>query len=292
MRIFTVQRRESFAARLLKMHVYIEDYENPTTKVAGKPCRLLGYIKNGETRTFNIPESACHIYVVAGKPKGYLESELLPLPEGNQPIFVSGQNCFDFFTGTPFRFDNIVNETTYRHRSKNMKKGLWVMLAAILIGLMIGIALGIVVATARNKPIVYEENGISITLPPSFESVENRDFSPYYTNGTCSIAVIRESENSTNLHHLIDYANAVEDLMDDYDKITTSVTPQKGLLYLEYTVKEEDATYCWIVFFYMTPANHYAENASFYRLIMGTSAENYEALRDDFFEWAKTVEVE
>ena len=124
MRIFTVQRRESFAARLLKMHVYIEDYENPTTKVAGKPCRLLGYIKNGETRTFNIPESACHIYVVAGKPKGYLESELLPLPEGNQPIFVSGQNCFDFFTGTPFRFDNIVNETTYRHRSKNMKKGL------------------------------------------------------------------------------------------------------------------------------------------------------------------------
>ena len=51
MRKLTILRRSTFVACLGRMSVWFEDPVNPTATIDGRPCRLLGKIKNGETVT-------------------------------------------------------------------------------------------------------------------------------------------------------------------------------------------------------------------------------------------------
>ena len=105
MRKLTITRRRSFVASLAKMKVYLEDRQYGDTMVSGTPCRLLGTIKNGETVTFDIPNTAGMLFVTAGK-NSYC-SEALPIFEGEADIFLSGQNYYDRISGNAFRFDGV-----------------------------------------------------------------------------------------------------------------------------------------------------------------------------------------
>ncbi len=56
MRKLTIKRQKSIVACLMKVKFYIEDRANGNHNVNGIPCRLLGKLKNGEEKTFEISE--------------------------------------------------------------------------------------------------------------------------------------------------------------------------------------------------------------------------------------------
>lgn len=295
MRTLVIQRRKSSFAGLLKMYVYIEDHDNPTAKIAGTPCRMIGKLQNGDTEVLDIPESACRIFVAARKPFGYLSSEVLSLPEGSETIYLTGQNRFDFFTGSPFRFDHIVNEETIRHRTRNTRGGLWVVLAALIIGFIIGTLLGIAVIKKQNEPVVHTNKGLSITLPPSFTCtpVEDDDYlTTIFASGNCLITVVKESRAPTHINSLKAYASAVEQMLTEEGcRIITPARPNNGHYYIEYRVTEEGVTYRGVMFLYLNVSAHIS-TSYYYRVDITVPTEEYDTYREDFFEWAKTVEVE
>ena len=294
MRTLVIQRRKSSFAGLLKMYVYIEDHENPTAKIAGTPCRMIGKLQNGDTEVLDIPESACRIFVAARKPFGYLSSEVLSLPEGSETIYLTGQHRFDFFTGSPFRFDHIVNEETIRHRTRNTRGGLWVILATLIISFIIAMLLCVVIAHELSKPIVHTKEGFWISLPRSFtydEPEESGVIAVYY-NDYCEIWVQKDLKSITGHPQMIDFANNLERVISLNEKVITPITPNNGCFYMEYQTNDDGTIHQHILFIYMTPTNSNTDYPCYYRVTMSTLADNYDILREDFFEWAKTVEVE
>ena len=58
MRNLTITREKSFVGCLGRVKVFIEDHTYIETTINNIPCRKLGDLKNGETKTFLISEQA------------------------------------------------------------------------------------------------------------------------------------------------------------------------------------------------------------------------------------------
>ena len=67
MRELTITRRKTVVGCAGKLKVYIEDPSAVELIINNSPCRMLGTLRNGETKQFSIPEEACKIFVIAGK---------------------------------------------------------------------------------------------------------------------------------------------------------------------------------------------------------------------------------
>lgn len=121
------------------MKVYIEDEANPETTINGVPCRKLGFIKNNETKTFEIDEKAAKLFVIVDALSKNYCNDLYPIPEGTEDIFLSGTFKYDFSTGSAFRFDGVASLETIMHRQQTEKKGLTLLVVFVIIGFILGI---------------------------------------------------------------------------------------------------------------------------------------------------------
>jgi len=82
MRNLTITRTKSFVGCLGTMKVYIEDVMGGELNINGFPCRKLGKLKNGATVTFEIPDTATRIYVIADRLSISFCNEFYPIPAG------------------------------------------------------------------------------------------------------------------------------------------------------------------------------------------------------------------
>ena len=128
MRNLTIQRRKSFVACLAKMKIYIEDPFHPEITIQNIPCRKLGDLRNGEQKTFQIEDYAAKIFVIADKMSKNFCCEFFQLPEGDQDVFLLGQNKFNPASGNAFRFDNNENSEALNSRKNGTKKGLFILI--------------------------------------------------------------------------------------------------------------------------------------------------------------------
>ena len=105
MRNLTVRRNKTFVGCAAKIQIYIEDM-NSTETIGGIPCRLLGVLKNGESATFPIEDSACKIIASFRGPGKNQFYDYYKLPEGTEDWYLSGKCQFNPGAGNAFLFDN------------------------------------------------------------------------------------------------------------------------------------------------------------------------------------------
>jgi len=167
MRKLTIKRQKSFIACLGKMKVYIEDPSSSDLAFGNASFRKLGTLKNGEEATFEIGNGEARICVIADKlTKGYC-NEFLPLPAGEEDIYLSGKNHYNPTKGNPFYFDNVSDPTVLKNRKKGTMIGIAIFLGAFLLGILIGLYNAGLFES--NDPKVFTYDDVQITLTEAFE---------------------------------------------------------------------------------------------------------------------------
>ena len=138
MRNLTIHREKSFVACLAKDKVYIEDPYAGDTVIGGVPCRKLGDLKNGETKTFVVGDEAARVYVISDKLSKDFCNDFFILPAGDFPIILNGKHAYNPVSGNAFRFHDNLNPEAVANRKRGGRIGVVVLIAAVIIGFVIG----------------------------------------------------------------------------------------------------------------------------------------------------------
>lgn len=91
MRNLTIKRLSTWVGKLGKIKIYIEDPTNPQLMINKFPCRLLGTLKDGEEKTFEIPTEAVRIFAIAGKITKAISNDYIHIAPGEEDYYVTGR---------------------------------------------------------------------------------------------------------------------------------------------------------------------------------------------------------
>lgn len=254
MRNLTIKRTKSFVASLMKMKIYIEDPTSDEIVINNVRCRKIGYLKNGEEKTFQIDERSAKVFVIADKLSKNYCNELYILPEGQEDIFLSGKNKFNLASGNAFRFDNNINEAVSDNRKRGTRKGLVVFLASFLAGLLIFFAGYNLIFNPTPKEKTFSSDEMTITLTNEFEKMESDKYIDVYESRKMVVfsskeefALFEGAENYT--------AKQYCDLTIQINNLDSSKTKTSdGLTYFEYDSVNPNTnkTYHYFVYVYKT----------------------------------------
>lgn len=286
MRNLTITRAKSFVACLGKMKVYIEDPEANELLINGVPCRKLGDLKNGATVTFPITEQAARVYVIADKVSCNYSNDFYPLEAGTEDVTLSGKNHFNPGAGNPFRFDGNTSPEVLANRKKGSRKGILVLIVAVVIGLFVGLYGPLRVNVSTVEPEEFSAEGMAITLTNQFDEVSYQGFTQCYESKT--VAVFTLKEDFTLMDGLEDYT------LEDYGLLVVQsngmdssvLRTEKGILYFDYTTQGGDGQ----DYYYM--ATLHKGSDAFWLIQFATPASNESKYRDQFLDWAATVDFE
>lgn len=281
MRNLTIKRDKSFVACLMADKVYMEDSASSEITINNVPCRLLGTLKNGEQKTFSIPQEETKIFVIADKLSKNFCNEVYTVPAGEENVFLSGRNHFNPASGNAFRFDGNIRPETLENRKKGNKIGWIILAAAVVLGIIVGLVLSVPGASGEAKEFVYEQ--MHITLNDYFKETSSSGFDVCYESRDIAVFVLKEtlSEDKT----LEEYGEMVISA-NDMDS-SVELQEDSGLYYFEYDYAgsnpEEAIGYFAAVF----------KNGEDYWLIQfACYKESYQGYRNDFVEWSKSVRFE
>ena len=89
------------------LSVYVEDRsgENPDTVIKGVPCRLLGQLKSGDTKEFEIEEKELKVFAIMGKTWRNYKYDYRVIEAGCEDVALSGISIEDKMIGRIFNFD-------------------------------------------------------------------------------------------------------------------------------------------------------------------------------------------
>ena len=119
-RILTITRRRAIAACLSKMKVYIEEPIYGDVNVSGIRCRILGEIRNGETKRFYIDSEKRRVFVVCNGGEEFDGNHFFTVPAGTDDVYSSGKNYYTPYEGNPFLFDDASDELVREYRKKSI----------------------------------------------------------------------------------------------------------------------------------------------------------------------------
>ncbi len=286
MRSLTIKRNKSFVACLGKMKVYVEDSASASICINGVMCRKLGDLKNGEEKTFEVPCESVRVFVIADTVSKDFCNDSYLLPEGDEPIVLTGKCKYNPAAGNAFRFDNNTNEEALTNRKKGTKKGVVIIAVAAIVGFIVGIgAFSGVGTSSRAKDKTFSSNGIKITLTENFkEDDEIENMTASYVSNTCGVFLLKEKFSAypgLDGYTLEQYADAV---IRNNGKIA-ELREKDGIYYFEYTFENnsDGNTYYYMCCVYKT------DNA-FWTISFSTLESKADNYFDTFMKWAKSVE--
>ena len=291
MRNLTIKRTKCFVGCLAKMKIYIEDPQSGDTVISGTPCRKIGELKNGEEKTFQIGEQSTKIFAIADKISKNYCNEYIELPEGNEDIYLSGQNKFNLANGNAFRFDNNESAEVQAHRKSSNKKGLKIFITILAVAVVVGLLAGFCAARLINsgntdKPVkaatTFSSEGMNITLPDEFEEVKVGTYTAAYDSEDVAVFALRESFNlivGSENYSLRQYAQSV---IDVNNLGSAEITESDGLTHFEYENKTNGGSFKYIAYVYKT-------DDAFWLIQFAATDKNVEKYADQITEWAKSV---
>lgn len=284
MRNLTVQRRKSFVACLGKMNLYVEDPICPEITIQNVPCRKLGVLKNGEEKTFQIEESAVKIFVIADKTSKAFCCEFFQLSEGNQDVYLSGQNKFNPAAGNPFRFDHNEDPQALELRKKGTKKGAIVLVLAVILGFVIGFASSSGLFRSDPKPETFVAEGMQITLTDDFRKTEAEGQTVVYDSAKAAVFALKEAFDTIEDAKSLTLREYAELVTEANDRSPDSIQTQDGLTWFEYEFyhREKGTTYHYFAYVYK------ADDA-FWLIQFAVYEDNVAELREEITDWAKSV---
>lgn len=285
MRDLTIKRRKTFVGCLMSLKIYIEDPTSEEIVINGTPCRKLGTIKNGEEKTFQVEEDSLKVFVIADKLSKNYCNEFYQLPEGQEPISLSGKPRFNLFTGNAFRFDNNDNEAVEKNRKRGLKIGLIVFAVFVAVGAVAGYFIGTLINkdSAKAEAKDFSSNGMTITLTEDFVEREYIGYTAIYTSSDVGVGVIGEAfslmpgfENYTTQQ----YAQIVMQNNGKYAEIKT----EDGLVYFEFDNSDPTTN---VVYHYVAYA--YKTSNSFWLVQFSTTEAKVDDYAESITKWAKSV---
>lgn len=285
MRNLTIKRTKSFVACLAKMKVYIEDPNAGVLKIGGVACRKLGDLKNGEEMTFQIGDEAAKVFVIADQLSKNYCNEYYQLSEGTEDISLSGKNKFNPASGNAFCFDNNDNQEVVANRKRNTKKGLVVLICAVVVGAIIGFLLSSGLLFQEDaKPQSFSASGMTITLTDEFRKSNIGDFTAAY--GSKDVAVYMVKENFSLMEGFEDYTlDQYLDLVLQVNNLTDDNVKQiQGLTCFVYEFKNPNTNKTYRYYSYV-----YKADDAFWQIQFAVLSEKGEQYEPQITEWAKSV---
>ena len=288
MRNLTIKRTKSIPGCLAKIKVYIEDPNQNELIINNTPCKLLGSLKNGEEKTFEIGEERAKVFVIADKLSKNFCNEFYQLEEGQEDIFLSGKTRLNPATGNAFRFDNNDTEEVVANRKRSSRKGLVVLIIAAMIGFTVGILLYSGIFSDKDpNPKAFSKEGMTIELTNQFRENNYQGFTVVYESKKVAVFTLKEEftlleglENKT----VKQYAEMV---IETNGFTSSTVKTEDGLTYFEYdfTNPESNDTYNYYAYAYKA-------NDAFWLIQFATLEENVDECKPQIKAWAKSVTFE
>ena len=283
MRNLTITRKKSFVGCLMKDQVYIQDDFAPELTISGVPCRKLGELKNGETKTFQIGEESLQVFMIVDKiSKDYCQGKVT-VPEGQEDVSYSGKHNFSFGSN-PFRFDGVIyTEEELAAQKKQGQKGAVVTAIAVAVGLIIGSVVGSAAGGALTtaSPKTFTQGDFQITMTDNLSPVGIDGFYAAYQSKSVLVFAMREEKAVIGDMTLAEYS----DLIWEMNGKTGTAAQQKDNFYwfsFTQTVDEEEVYYVAVC----------CEGTdAFWIVNFATPLTNKDTYHDTFLEWASTITV-
>lgn len=288
MRNLTIKREKSFVGSLAKMKVYVEDPTSNEICINDIPCRKIGDLKNGEEKTFQIDEQEVKVYVIADKLSKNYCNEFYQLSASQQDVFLSGKNKFNPANGNAFRFDNNESEETIASRKRGARKGLLILIVAIIVGAVFGYSItSNLFFNKTPEPKDFSSNGMNITLTDEFVKTDIENYTVAYDSKNVAVFALKEVfalADGLQDYTLEQYGNLV---LQNNNLSASKRQNLEGLTEFEYEFTNPDTkdTYKYFSFVYK------ADDA-FWLVQFATLTENVDEYSPKILEWAKTVSFE
>jgi len=287
MRPLTITRNKKFAGSMMPIKFYIEDPEAGDTDIKGVHTRKLLELKNGESKTVEIGEGATKIFAIADQASKDWCVDVKQIPEGTEPVTISGMNKANLFSGNAFRFDG--NETdpyAQAVRSGGKRKGTAIMIGAIAFGLIVGLLVGFfIIRSGKPKAKTFTKSGLSITLTDQFKESTEEPFTAVYLNDKQGVAVMTSKETVPAVYNLTltQYANLLIEASGQTVK-NSGLQGDKYVFEYEFTNPDNKITYYYRVYIYNPAAN------DFWVVDFSTPVELWEKRVSSIDKWAGTIE--
>ncbi len=283
MRNLTITRRKSFVGCIMKDQVYIRDEQAKEITIDGVPCRKIGDIKNGESKTFQIDEGEQQIFLIVDKTSKDHCNACVTIPEGQEDISLSGIHKF-YFGSNPFRFDGVqLTEEQLAKQKKNNRKGAVIMIAASIIGLAIGLFLSRgLFGAEKASPKNFTKDEFQITLTDAFEPTEVEGFFSFYRSKSAMVFTVREEETLFGDITLEEYGDLV---LKANGRTGIKANQEDGFIWFEYTDTPEEQEIYYLVVCCRS------EDA-FWIVNFATPATNRGQYKETFLNWATSIKFD
>ncbi|MBQ7364480.1 MAG: hypothetical protein IJW46_02655 [Clostridia bacterium] len=275
MRSLIFQRLPSPNAALQPITVYITGNGSFSTTVMGRTVTALGTVRNGESMTFTVPDSACEIIAVIGNPYRFCAAELVKIPEGDSDIMLIGSVIDDSSCGEHFSFHGVSGTERYTNYQKPSNKWLIPVIAAALVMLVTIVVMSVQLTLSEmptttyppsypapetfldlvlpETPEEYTLADVTIPLPPRFVMQGPMD-QTYLTDGAYIITVETVLKTETADPTAYDFARSTMKALDDSCHVQYQPEKEADFLNLEY--RKNDKYYS--VYFYEGADVYYA----------------------------------
>ncbi len=288
MRTLTVTREKHFAGCLGTIKFYIEDANTPDIHIDGRPCRLLGKLKNGETASWPIDCGAVRIFALADRASQSYCRDQYAIPAGEEDLTLCGRCHFNPANGNAFLFAGNTDETALEQRKRGNRRGWIVLLAAILVGFLLGMFVisPLLRGTTPDsaEPMTFSAAGLQITLTEDFTPDHSAEgFDVFYLSPEAAVFALREP---------FDLAEGFGELtVAEYGALVQETNPntagaviaeEDGMLCLTYEADAEGDR-----FFYFNTL-HKTQDA-FWQVCFVVPAQLADGYRGDMLRWAKSI---
>ncbi len=283
MRTLTIKRNKAFTGWGAKDKVYIEDYVNNDIIINGVPCRKIGVLKNGEEKTFDIDPVETKVYVISDKLSRNMCNDFYKIPAGEENVTLSGEHKYNPFNGNAFRFDGVTDEEVLANRKKTSRKASVFYAVIFLLVFVVSFTVTFLLET-DVAPEVFTYGNMSITLTNEFSERNVDGFSACYESYSSIILINKDDKEffeDFDSYTLEEYGNDIIE-NSEYD---VELQKENGLTYFEYVYNDEESG---DVYSYFVPV--YKTDDAFWLFQFSSFEEDYETYREQFVEWAMTVE--
>ncbi len=288
MRRLTIKREKSFVGSLAKLKIYIEDPAFDEIRINGTPCRKIGDLKNGEEKTFEINEQKAKVFVIADNLSKEYCNEYYQLPDGQEDVFLSGKNKFNPANGNAFRFDNNESGEIIANRKKGMRKGLFVLIAAIIVGVVFGYSVSaILLSNKKPEPKDFSSDGMTITLTDEFVKTDIENCTVAYDSKNVAVFALKESFSLVDGFEDYTLEQYGDLLLQNNNLSSFELEKIEGLTGFEYEFTNPDTKDICRYFSFI-----YKAKDAFWLVQFATLTENADANKSRIIEWAKTVSFE
>ncbi len=280
MRNLTITRRKSFVGCAMKDKVYIRDALAQEITINGVPCRKIGEIKNGETKTFQIEDDEQQVFLIADKVSKDYCNATVTIPEGQEDVTLSGKHAF-VFGSNPFRFDGVqLSEEELAKQKRNSRKGVVIMIAAMIVGAVAGFLL--TSGLFKDSPKTFTEGEFQITLTDAFEPAEEAGYFASYSSKSALVLALREAKTLFGDITLKEYGALV---LEANGKTGMQMKQGDGFLWFDYTAAPEGEE-----FYYLAVCCESAD--AFWIVNFATPVSNRDKYTETFLDWAESIKID